>query len=108
VGVAYGSPVTEVQRLIQEAVVGHERVLAHPDPVVVFSDFGDSALIFEVHFWLRMRTLMQRRIVESEIRTRIDERFREAGVVIAFPQRDVHLDAAGPVRIQLVERKEGG
>lgn len=51
---------------------------------------------------------MQRRIIESELRTRIDELFRAAGVVIAFPQRDVHLDAARPVPVRVVREDAVG
>lgn len=51
---------------------------------------------------------MQRRIIESELRTRIDELFRAAGVVIAFPQRDVHFDAARPVPVRVVREDASG
>ena len=45
---------------------------------------------------------MDRRIIESDIRFHIDERFREAGIVIAFPQRDVHLDTEKPLEFRIV------
>ena len=67
------------------------KVIKNPEPFVLFNDFGDNALIFEVHFWLSMVRLIERRVLESDIRFRIDELFREAGIVIAFPQRDVHM-----------------
>lgn len=102
VGVAYGSPTRDVARLMRQAVDEQGKILRTPEPVVFFADFGDSALVFEVHFWIRMRTLMERRIIESELRYRIDELFREAGITIAFPQRDVHLDAARPLEVRVV------
>lgn len=105
VGVVYGSPTRDVARLIRRAVDEHGKVLDKPDPIVLFKDFGDSALIFEVHFWIRMRRMMDRRMIESDIRYRIDGLFRDAGIVIAFPQRDVHLDSARPVEVHLVEEK---
>jgi small-conductance mechanosensitive channel len=46
---------------------------------------------------------MDRRIIESDIRFHIDKLFREAGIVIAFPQRDVHLDTQKPLEFRLVK-----
>lgn len=106
VGVVYGSPTRDVARVIRHAVEEHGKVLAKPEPIILLSDFGDSALIFEVHFWIRMRRLMDRRIIESDIRFRIDSLFREASIVIAFPQRDVHLDTKQPIEVQLLKALE--
>ena len=50
-----------------------------------------------------MRRLMDRRIVASDLRYRVDEMFREAGIVIAFPQRDVHLDSSEPLDVRLLK-----
>lgn len=76
-------------------------MLDRPEPFVWFSDFGDNALIFELHFWVKVRTVAERRRIESDIRYGIDQRFREAGLVIAFPQTDVHLDTTRPVDVRL-------
>lgn len=103
VGVAYGSNTRETQKLILKAVQEHGRVLDDPEPVVVFSDFGDSALIFDAYFWLTMGPATDPRIVRSDIRHRIDKLLKDAGIVIAFPQRDVHLDVVGPVEIRTAE-----
>jgi potassium efflux system protein len=102
VGVAYGSPTREVARLVRKAVDEHAKVLKVPEPIVIFSDFGNSALVFDVYFWIRMRKQMDRRIVESDIRHRLDELFHEAGITIAFPQRDVHLDSVRPIEVRVV------
>lgn len=101
VGVAYGSPVRTVSALLMRAVREHAGILSDPEPVVIFSDFGDSALIFEVFFWLRMSGGSDSRVVCSDLRFRIEELFREAGVVMAFPQREVHLNLATPVSVRL-------
>ena len=103
VGVAYGSPTEEVTRLIRKAVDEHPRILKRPDPIILFADFGNNSLDFEVHFWIRMRRLMDRRIVASDLRYRVDEMFREAGIVIAFPQRDVHLDSSKPLDVRVLQ-----
>ena len=104
-GVVYGSPTREVARLIRQVMDEHAKVLKTPEPVILFSDFGDNALQFEVHFWIRMKRLMDRRITESDVRYRVDELFRAAGIVIAFPQRDVHLDAVKPLTVRVVGDK---
>ena len=106
VGVVYGSPSREVIRLIRKAIDEHGRILPKPEPIILFEDFGDNALIFEAHFWVRMRRIMDRRLIQSDVRSRIDSLFREAAIVVAFPQRDVHLDANKPIPVQIVEQNE--
>ncbi len=103
VGVVYGSPVREVERLLMRAAQENDKVMRAPEPFVLFRDFGDNALIFSLYFWLTMETLVERLMLESNIRFRIDELFREAGIVIAFPQRDVHLDTTRPLELKLME-----
>ncbi len=105
-GVAYGSPTREVDRLVQRVLAEHGKILKQPAPVVLFTEFGDNALHFRAYFWLQMREMMDRRRVESDVRYRIDHLFRDAGIVIAFPQRDVHLDTTAPLDVRLVERPE--
>ncbi len=105
-GVAYGSPTREVARLIGRALAEHPAVLKTPEPRVIFGDFGDNALLFEAYFWQRSRFILDRRAVESEVRFRLDEVFREAGIVVAFPQRDVHLDSTRPLDVRVVSAAE--
>lgn len=94
VGVAYGSPVKKVAELIAQAVNENVDVLQDPKPTVIFEDFGDSALIFDSYFWVNASGDKDLRSIRSAIRFRIDELFHENGIVIAFPQRDVHIDGA--------------
>jgi small-conductance mechanosensitive channel len=103
VGVAYGSDVAATKRVLLQAVTEHEKVLASPSPAVFFMAFGDSALEFRTHFWIRSRDMGERLAIESDVRTTIDRLCRENGITIAFPQRDVHLDAAHPVPVRIVE-----
>jgi small-conductance mechanosensitive channel len=106
VGVVYGSPVREAASIMETIAKEHEKVLPHPQPFIRFSDFGDNALIFNLYFWINMTTLSDRLNIESDIRFQIDDRFREADIVIAFPQRDVHLDTAKPLEIRLMDEQE--
>jgi len=91
VGVAYGSPVRLVEELLYRAVDEQKEALKKPAPLVVFEDFGDSALIFDVFFWCHAGSERELRAVRSDVRFRITGLFDEHGIVIAFPQRDVHL-----------------
>lgn len=89
VGVAYGSDVELVTRLLEEAVLEQNGVLKNPKPFVLFEDFADSALSFSINFFINDSFTSPR--VKSEIRYSIDKKFRENGVTIPFPQRDVYL-----------------
>ena len=102
VGLAYGSPTRDAARLLKRAAQEHGRVLKTPEPFVWFVEFGDNALNFELHFWVEVRNLSERKRVESDMRFKIDQLFREAGIVIAFPQRDVHLGLVRPLDIRLL------
>jgi small-conductance mechanosensitive channel len=105
VGVAYGSPVELVRELITQAVTNHAHVQPEPKPLVIFEDFGDSALVFDAYFWVQTGGERDLRVVRSEIRFAIDRLFREHDIVIAFPQRDVHLDATGPINVHLTREQ---
>ena len=102
VGVIYGSPTRLVEGLIRQVMHEDDQVLKVPEPIVVFEEFGDNSLNFDVYFWVRARSPMEMRTVQSRVRFRIDELFRDNELVIAFPQRDVHIDSAAPVEVRIV------
>lgn len=88
IGVAYGSDVETVRRVLLEIAAATPEVLAEPKPQVLFDDFGDSALIFKLRFWTHLDNLPQ---ADTDVRFAINRRFQELGIEIPFPQRDVHL-----------------
>lgn len=98
VGVAYGSDVELVRRLLEQAASEHDSVLRDPEWAVIFDDFGDSSLVFELTIWVYSNAERGLRLIRSDLRYRIDALFRQNDVVISFPQRDVHVD--GEVRIR--------
>ena len=100
VGVAYGSDVREVERLLYKAVSEHTRVLKNPEPYVLFREFGPSSLDFTVFFWIDMAVASTVK-VPSDVRYRLVALFEDAGITIAFPQMDVHLDAAAPLALRM-------
>jgi small-conductance mechanosensitive channel len=97
VGVQYGSDVQKVRSIMQETSQAHALVLNEPACDVIFEDFGDNALIFDLYFWVSSAGERNGRQIRSDIRFALEEAFEKAGIVVAYPQRDVHLD--GNLRI---------
>lgn len=89
VGVAYGSDVALVKKLLCQAAVSQKNVFQEPLPVAIFEEFGDSSLNFDLRFWCSDIWHMDQ--INSDIRTEIDRLFRENQVEIPFPQRDLHI-----------------
>ena len=89
VGVAYGTDVALVTRVLSEAMALQPEVRKDPQPAVFFQDFGESSLDFSVMGWLD--DPWDRMGIQSRVRTAIDAKFREHGIVVPFPQRDVHV-----------------
>ncbi len=89
VGVAYGSDVQLVKKLLEEAANEHEKVSKIPEPVARFINFGDSSLDFELLFFTKNMFIIE--FIKSDLRFAIDKKFRENKVTIPFPQRDVHI-----------------
>ncbi|TEW47277.1 mechanosensitive ion channel family protein [Psychromonas algicola] len=100
VGVAYGSPARKVAELILQATTEQNMVVTDPKPVVTFEDFGDNALMFEVMFWLDSSAEGGLRVMRSNIRFRLEELFEENDIVVAYPQRDLHLDGSLVIKNQ--------
>ena len=102
VGVAYGSPVEEVISTIERIAGEEPNVLDDPPAIVIFEDFGYSALIFDLFFWSEVAGERDLRVIRSEIRRKIDAAFREQGITIAFPQRDLHLKTDSPIEVKII------
>jgi potassium efflux system protein len=99
VGVAYGTDIPKARELLFEALSNQERVLKEPPPRVIFHSFGDNTLNLELRCFIdnvdyRMRVI-------SDINETINNKFNEAGITIAFPQRDVHLNIQHPIDIRV-------
>jgi small-conductance mechanosensitive channel len=104
VGVAYGSDVLLVKKLIQQVLDEHEAILATPQSTVLFDDFADSSLVFNAIFWVCAESETRLRQVRSDIRFSIYEVFEQHDVVIAFPQRDLHIDGEIVLKRSLVKK----
>jgi potassium efflux system protein len=89
VGVAYGSDIALVMETLRESAKDNSKVAEAPTPQVLYLNFGESALEFELRVWVLDADNWL--VVSSELHQEIDRRFREAKIEIAFPQRDLHL-----------------
>lgn len=89
VGVAYGSDVEKVKKVLIEAALEHPKILKIKTPDVLFMDFADSALMFRLRFTINDSFYQLK--LKSDIRFTIYEKFKENDIKIPFPQRDIHL-----------------
>jgi small-conductance mechanosensitive channel len=101
VGLRYGHDA----RLAAAAVLGcanaDPAVLRSPAPEVLFDDFGPDAQALRLLYWLRLGGPRSGPTVDSDLRHAISEAFATQGLVMAYPQRDVHLDVVGPLDVRL-------
>jgi len=102
VGVAYGSPTQQVRDILAECAERHGMVLKEPQPLVFFEDFGDNAMVFALYFWIDYGPEVNPLRVASDLRFMIEQRFTEENISVACPQRDVHLDSAQPLRVEVM------
>jgi potassium efflux system protein len=101
VGVAYGSDMKKALALVREAVDEQAVVLHDPPPLITFDEFGDNSLNITARCFIG--SLNKRREAISDLNLSINQKFNAAGIVVAFPQRDVHLDMASPLDVRIQE-----
>lgn len=89
VGVSYGSDVERVREVLLECAREQKGILKKPEPFVLFEDFGDSALLFGLHFYVSDSFVDPK--VKSELRFKVNNKFKLNNITIPFPQRDVHM-----------------
>jgi potassium efflux system protein len=89
VGIAYGSDTEKARELLLKVAREHPIVMDDPAPLATFEGFGDNALNFVLRAYLP--NFDNWVINKTELHMAIDKAFREAGITIAFPQRDLHI-----------------
>ncbi len=103
VGIAYGSDTELAEKLLLKVLRETPMVLKDPKPTAYFLGFGDNSLNFQLRLFIN--NIDHRLPVQHEVHKAVDREFRKAGIVIAFPQRDVHFDTGNPLKIQVVPDK---
>lgn len=101
VGAAYGSDTRRVMQLLSDVADRHGLVEKEPKPQVFFTEFGDSALNFELRFWVDVIKSNAAQ-VSSDLRQMLAGAFEENGIVVAFPQRDLHLSTSRPLHVEII------
>lgn len=89
VSVAYGSDVDKVKGLLIKCAEENKDVASSPAPMIHFSGFGESSLLFTLYFWSDQTFYVEN--TKSDIRFAINKKFKENKITIPFPQRDIHM-----------------
>ena len=103
-GVSYGTDVKLVMQTLLKCATDHQQILTKPAPYVLFNDFAESYLEFELRCWTSNYTDWI--FIKSEIMVAIDEAFTKEGIVIPFPQRDLHLKSGFTSSKSIDEKNE--
>ena len=101
VGIAYGSDTTLAQQTMLKVCKEHPMVLDQPEPTVFFTGFGDNTLNFDARVFVTETNNTARTRVVHDLHMAVDAAFREHGICIAFPQRDIHLDTLKPLEVHV-------
>ena len=94
VGIAYGSDCEKATEVMLQVAADNSHILKFPQPKVWFREFGDSSLNFELLCWIPRPK--EKFDLTSALNYAIDAAFRDNGIEIAFPQRDLHLRSVDP------------
>jgi small-conductance mechanosensitive channel len=90
IGVSYDAAPEVVKRIMEEVAASTPNVQPHPPPEVRFASLGDSSLNFELLLWINVKEIQPER-VRSDLYFALFRTFKEAGIEIPFPQRDIHI-----------------
>ena len=102
VGIAHGAPVQKAIRIVQDIVTAHGEVLKDRHVEVFLQDFQRDSLILCVFYWIDKTNPRTANAVPGELRLAIYEAFQAEGILLALPQREVHLDTATPLSVQIM------
>ena len=98
VGVAYGSDSRQVEDALLAVAKEHPKILLSPVSKVQFREFGDSSLDFELLSWTR--DIWGSDFICSDLRFAVEEKFRQQGIIIPFPQRELHIKTGPPMGLE--------
>jgi len=99
VGIAYGSDVEQAMTLMEEVAHANPNVLTEPKPSILFEAFGDNTLNLVLRVFVGTQDV--RMTTRTQLHKAINQSFNDAGITIAFPQRDVHLDTLKPLEVRI-------
>ncbi len=103
-GVSYSSDIEKAQELILEAAREHPRCVSDPEPKCFLRNFGDSSVDFLLHFWVEDVSL-GRWEPQSDVMFSAWRKFKEHGIEIPFPQRDIHIRSPEIIQVNNNDEK---
>lgn len=106
IGVSYNSDTEQVRQVLLDVVKSNTQVRNYPQPQVLFMNFGESSLDFELRCFIR--NVPERFMVKSELRFAIHKAFKEHNIEIPFPQRDLHLVSSNGLNMNNEKKEEKG
>jgi len=106
IGVAYGSDVEKVKEVLQKVAAAHPEVVKSPPPAALLLNFGDSSLDFQLR--VHVDRIERYWTIVSDLHYAIEKAFRENGITIPFPQRDLHLPGLDKLQAGLAARASAG
>ena len=101
-GVAYGTDARMVENICMDIMLNNEGIEQTPLPIVHFMDFAESNLMFQMIFYCNIEKVASLNHVKSEVRFKMDEKFKELKVEMAFPQRDLHLKVKEALSVRVL------
>lgn len=101
-GVAYGSDVKMVENICMDIMLNTDGIKQNPLPIVIFDNFNESTLDFTLHFWCDLKEVASLAQVRSDVRFKIDAKFKEMKIEMAFPQRDMNLKIGRALEVKLL------
>ncbi len=103
IGVSYNSDIKQASEIILAAAKAHPKCIKEPEPQCYLRNFGDSSVDFTLHFWVKDVT-EGRWGPQSEVLFEIWNRFKEHGIEIPFPQRDIHIRSAETLQVKTTNK----
>jgi potassium efflux system protein len=100
VGIIYGSNTALAEELMLKVARENPLILDHPEPSALFLGFGNNSLDYELRVFIE--DPQKRFVITHQVHRAVDKEFRKAGIVIAFPQRDMHLYPTKPLDVRVV------
>lgn len=103
-GVAYGTDAKLVENACMDIMLNNEHIEQSPMPHVFFTDFAESNLTFQLIFYCDTNKVPSLGHVRSEVRFKMDEKFKDLGIEMAFPQRDLRLKLERSIDVRVLSK----
>jgi small-conductance mechanosensitive channel len=101
-GVAYGTDAKLVENACMDIMLNNEQIEQTPMPFVLFTDFAENNLTFQLIFYCNTDKVASLGHIKSEVRFKINDKFKDLGIEMAFPQRDLRLKTEKAIDVRVL------